>query len=189
MNFTSTLMVDCDTASFATGLRRWYDTLEKGDAALFFFAGHGCEYRNDNWLLSKDGIPPDERDLPRVAINVREVVSEMREAGAFLNVVLLDCCRIFEGMTRRARSTGQGLAKMEAPEGSIIGFACAPNEVAEDGAGRNGVYTTHLLKHLSVPKDIGLMLRAVSVDVIKATDSKQRPHIDLCGVPPDVSLC
>ena len=190
MGFTSTKVVDCGTDDMVAAMRRWCGTIQPGDVALFFFAGHGCEYKNDNWLLSADGIPPDERDLPRVAINVRETLDDMRQAGAGLQVVLLDCCRIFEGMTRRARAGTRGLVKMEAFDGAIIGYACAPNEVAEDGGGRNGVFTQHLLQHIAVPKtDVGLLLRAVSVAVRDATDGKQRPHIDTSGVPPHTYLC
>eukprot|EP00908_Phaeocystis_cordata_P000663 Transcript_10727.p2 GENE.Transcript_10727~~Transcript_10727.p2 ORF type:complete len:175 (+),score=59.03 Transcript_10727:283-807(+) len=167
-------------------------TIPTGDAALFFFAGHGCEYENDNWLISKEGWPSDDRDIPRWTLNVRsELLGQMQKAGARLTVLLLDCCRVFEGMHRSTRAGGRGLAKMEAPKGSVIAFACAPNAEAEDGGtGRNGVFTTHLLKHIQTPgKDVGLMLRGVVNAVDEATGGKQVPHVEHSLRDENVCLC
>ena len=40
---------------------------------------------------------------------------------------------------------------MDAPSGSIVAFATAPGAEAADGAGANGMYTGHLLRHMVTP--------------------------------------
>ena len=55
-------------------------------------------------------------------------------------------------MARSTRSTARGLSDMgKVPNGTVIGFACAPGATAQDGAGAHGVYTKHILEHLERP--------------------------------------
>lgn len=89
------------------------------------------------------------------------MLAEMEAAGAKANVVILDAC-LNNPFTRSFCSGGRGLAMMEAPIGSLIGFAPSPGKVAEDGTGRNGIYTEHLLKFLEHP---GLSLRDVLLKI------------------------
>ena len=193
MGFASTLVVDCGLDDFVGALHAWYGSIKQGGAALFFFAGHGCEYQNDNYLIPAGDIPKDDWRLETKAINVREVRGQMLEQrGASLSVLLLDCCREFKGMSGSTRSTKRGLGRMEPLKGSVVGFACAANEVADDGGGgRNGVYTKHLLEHIATPGlDVRFMLGSVSTAVEKATNGKQRPHDENSGLPGnEVYLC
>ena len=69
----------------------------------------------------------------------------MREADNKLNIVILDACRN-NPFKRSFRSSSSGLARMDAPIGTIIAYATSPGSVAADGAGRNGLYTGALLK-------------------------------------------
>ena len=124
------------------------EKVQKGDAVLVYFAGHGCEYQNKNYLLPLD-FPKDDKKLPRKSINLHDLLDELRDKGARFILVLLDCCREFAGMTRSTRSTASGLASITAqmPSGTVIGFACAPGMTAADGAGDHGVYTEHIRKN------------------------------------------
>jgi hypothetical protein len=74
----------------------------------------------------------------------------MEDAGNGLNIVILDACRN-NPFARSFRSADQGLAKMDAPTGSLVAFATAPGDIAADGTGKNGLYTSHLLRHLRSP--------------------------------------
>ncbi|PKN08350.1 MAG: hypothetical protein CVU73_07815, partial [Deltaproteobacteria bacterium HGW-Deltaproteobacteria-8] len=89
------------------------------------------------------------------------VLGRMEDAGNGLNIVILDACRN-NPFARSFRSESRGLAKMDAPTGSLVAFATAPGDVAADGAGKNGLYTSHLLRNLRTP---GLKIE----DVLKQT--------------------
>ena len=60
----------------------------------------------------------------------------MEFAGNAINPVILDACRN-NPLTRSFRSATRGLARMDAPRGSIVAFSTAPGEVARDGDGFN----------------------------------------------------
>jgi hypothetical protein len=62
---------------------------------------------------------------------------------------VLDACRN-NPFTEKA--TGKGLAQMDAPPSTLLAYATAPGNVAEDGKGSNGLYTSALLPELRKPE-------------------------------------
>jgi hypothetical protein len=65
---------------------------------------------------------------------------------------------------------------MDAPTGTIVAYATAPESVADDGAGKNGMYTKHLLQAMTVPGlGIEQVFKAVRNNVINESNSKQIP--------------
>ena len=77
------------------------------------------------------------------------------------------------------RSDSRGLTAMPDLAGSVICFACAPNQTAEDGTGRNGTYTKHLLQHLPTPQtDVDKIMRRVGAAVEAETNQRQKPYVN-----------
>ncbi|MFM7716533.1 MAG: caspase domain-containing protein, partial [Microcystis sp.] len=75
------------------------------------------------------------------------------------------------------RSSSRGLtAPLQAASGTLIAFATAPGKVASDGTGRNGLFTSYLLKYLKTPNvEVDSMLRKVRSDVAQNTNNYQVP--------------
>ncbi|MFH1091243.1 MAG: caspase family protein, partial [Pseudomonadota bacterium] len=77
---------------------------------------------------------------------------------------------------RAFRSATRGLARMDAPTGSIVAFSTAPGSVAADGSGRNGTYTKYLLQYLPTPgMKIEELLKQVRNEVLRETNRQQTP--------------
>jgi hypothetical protein len=65
---------------------------------------------------------------------------------------------------------------MDAPYGTLIAYATAPGKLALDGDGANGVYTTHLLKHIHTPDlAVEIMFKRVREGVTRETANGQVP--------------
>lgn len=129
--------------------------LRADTVALFYYAGHGMQVKGKNYLIPIDAQINSEATVRAMAVDVDTVMDQL--AVSPLNIVILDACRN-NPFERRFRSVGGGLAQMDAPKGSLIAYATAPGKVANDGTGRNGLYTQELLKHIQTP---GLPLEAV----------------------------
>ncbi|MDO9631378.1 MAG: SUMF1/EgtB/PvdO family nonheme iron enzyme, partial [Humidesulfovibrio sp.] len=140
---------------------QFWGSLKKGGVGLFFFAGHGMQVAGENFLVPVDARVALEKDVQYECVNAGKVLGRMEDAGNGLNIVILDACRN-NPFARSFRSESRGLAKMDAPTGSLVAFATAPGDVAADGAGKNGLYTSHLLRNLRTP---GLKIE----DVLKQT--------------------
>jgi uncharacterized caspase-like protein len=117
--------------------------------ALFFFAGHGMQVKGRNFLIPIGATINNEADVEEEAIDANFVLAQLEDNGQCTNIVLLDACRN-NPLGRSFRAEQKGLASMDAPSGSLIGYATQPGNVASDGAGRNGVYTGELLNQLGL---------------------------------------
>ncbi len=151
MGFEAALVLDCDIEALYEAVRAFMYELQRGDIAVFFFAGHGVEHQDTNWLICKE-VPKDQKTLPLKAYDVQKLLQEMQERQTYFNLIILDCCRN-SPLPSSARGVMGGLCALLAPKGSMICFACAPKQVASDGSpsDRNGIFTKHLLKHIEVP--------------------------------------
>ena len=159
----------------ADAIRKFGDTIKLGGVGLFYFAGHGVQVNGENFLIPVDDDIQEKTQVATKGVEARLVLQAMGNARNRLNVVILDACRnnpfaqsasralVAPGTDGPARSdSASGLAPMEALVGTLIAFATAPESVAADGSGKNGVYTENLLRNISEP---GLRIE----DVFKRT--------------------
>ena len=155
--------------------RSWQDFLNKltpGDTAAFYFAGHGVEFGGRSYLLPRDvpNIKPGRDELlRREALSLQEFLTDLREKGTRLNLVILDACRDnpFEQVAARSVGARRGLGVSEPPKGTFIMYSAGAGESALDrlddrDGNPNSVYTRHLLPLLRIP---GLPLTEVAEQV------------------------
>jgi len=92
-----------------------------------------------------------------------------------IKVILLDACRD-SPFKSFVRSKGLGLAQMDAPKGTIIGYSTSPGKVAIDGTGENSPYALGLVKAIRMP---GLKIEEVLKQTLNwvndMTNGKQIP--------------
>jgi formylglycine-generating enzyme required for sulfatase activity len=117
---------------------------------LFYYAGHGVQVRDRNFLIPVGAKVNNEEEVEYEAVDVGFVMAQMDAAQNALNIVILDACRD-NPFARSFRSVSRGLAQMDAPTGTLIAYATAPGKTAGDGAGSNGLYTAELLAALRTP--------------------------------------
>lgn len=127
--------------------REFSEELVSSDAALFYFAGHGVEVSGRNYLVPVGADIEKELEVADQAYDATQITEMMQSipsaSGQRVNILIVDACRN-NPLTRSWRSAGKGLAKMDAPTGTIIAFSTAPGRVVADGKGRNSPFTKHL---------------------------------------------
>jgi formylglycine-generating enzyme required for sulfatase activity len=140
---------------------------------LFVFSAN-C--RGLNYLIPVKSNIKEETEVSYFAVNAGFVLAKMEAADNPLNIVILDACRN-NPFKRSFRSSSFGLARMDAPDGTIIAYATKAGSVAEDGRGtRNSPYTSALLSNISTPGlDIRDMFNTVGLEVKKKTNGDQIP--------------
>jgi curli biogenesis system outer membrane secretion channel CsgG len=159
-------------------LREFRSILKPGAVALFFYAGHGLQIKGSNYLPAVDADITSEEDVPMNSIDVSKVLDMLGDAKTRLNLVFLDACRN-NPYARSFRSSAGGLAKVEAPSGTLISFATRPGSVASDGQGQHGLYTEYLLKAIDEPNiQIEQALKAVVSGVKKTSKGQQEPWME-----------
>jgi hypothetical protein len=146
--------------------------------ALVFYAGHGVQARGVNYLIPVDARIQSVADLSTEAIDMDlSIMRRIEDRNPRLSIIILDACRN-NPFPAGARSAGEqaGLASINAPRGSIVAFSTAPGKAAQDGSGRNGLYTKHFLKELLVPnRKIEDVFKRVRESVMKESANAQTP--------------
>jgi hypothetical protein len=180
IGFAVTLLENPGFDELPRGVERFTEALRPGGVSFFFFAGHGTQAEDgSNYLIPVEEVERDTQ-LRYKALSAQDVLDRLERGGCALNFVVLDACRSKPSRLERSTRSGQltGLSRMEAPAGSVLAYACAAGKTALDGeAGSHGVYTKHLLSHLTRPNlDVDHMLRAVSLGVFEETGKAQDPY-------------
>jgi uncharacterized caspase-like protein len=141
---------------------------------LFYYAGHGVQYQDENYLVPVDADVKFEDDILRMCFPVqRMVLANMERSNSRMNIVILDACRN-NPFPATNRSVSAGLAEMKRARGSFIAYATSPGSVASDGSGRNGLYTQELIKALRKPNlTIEQVFKDVRVNVLRLSGEKQ----------------
>lgn len=156
-------------------LREFGDALSRESTGLFYFAGHGMQVRGRNYLIPVDADIAREDEVAFNALDLAAVLEKMESSRNHTNFLILDACRNNPFVSRFRVST-PGLAQIDAPAGSLIAFSTAPGSVAADGAGRNGLYTKHLLENISRPGvRIEDAFKAVRIAVRRESGNLQTP--------------
>jgi hypothetical protein len=149
---------------FSQSLLAFDASIEPGDTAFFFFAGHGFEIAGQNFLLPTDvpAATEGQEELVRDAsVLADRIVERLQNKGARSSILVFDACRNnpFERKGTRAVAGGGGLAPMTAlPEGVFSIFSAGPRQTALDrlsdtDSNPNSVFTRTFVKQIAESGD------------------------------------
>jgi tetratricopeptide (TPR) repeat protein len=152
-------------------------TIVPGDAALFYFSGHGAQLDGENYLIPTDFTLETAQQLPYRSFAASQVIKAFLDKGASVVIVILDACRDNPFLATKGIGGG-GLAPMSGPS-VLVAFAAAPGRQANDSPGlANSLFTTYLLEGMKQPgQDIVLMFRDVRNHVLQASNGTQFPFV------------
>ncbi|CAF3937607.1 unnamed protein product [Rotaria sp. Silwood1] len=116
------------------------NSIQSNDIVLFYFAGHGTQWKDQNYLMLKDFSAVNTADskaaaefLKMNAINAHDILNALSARKPYAIIFLLDCCKNYSlkdlNLDKRALNGSDsklvGLTGMH-KTGSLIAFACAP---------------------------------------------------------------
>ncbi len=179
LDFDVILETDLDKGKFMKKVVEFGNKRGDYDVGFVYYAGHGVQINGENYLLPTNQNFDEEWKIEEYAINVNRIMKYLTAVSDQVNILILDACRNnpWEGSFRSVSVGDQGgLAKMQAPTGSLIAFSTGPGRVAADGDGENSVYTTSLSKNMLIEDtSIDQVFRNVRAEVLAETGGMQRP--------------
>ena len=152
---------------------------EDYEVGFVYYAGHGIQVGSENYMIPTNEKLEKEDDVYYYGINVQMIIRILTRSSDQVNVLILDACRNnpFEQKWNRTRSLnpGNGLAKMQAPMGSLIAFATTAGNVAPDGDGENSIYCTALWNNIFKERvSLDQFFRNVRSEVLEQTNGQQQ---------------
>ena len=179
LGFTVITRTNLNTKQIGGALREFKSKLKPGSVALVYYAGHGIQIKGENYLPAVDAEITSEEDVPYQSISIKQIMDVLDESKSRLNLVFLDACRNNPYARSFRSGSGDGLARFQAPSGTIISYATRPGSVAADGKGRNGLYTEYLLKAMDLSNEpIEQALKTVVREVRSASKGAQEPWME-----------
>ncbi len=179
LGFDAVLVRDGDRSALVRAIRDFGKRIARAgpDAvALFFYAGHGVQAGDQNYLIPLNAPIETEADLDVEAVSADWVLRQMAEAGNALNLVILDACRNNPFRSSFRSATNRGLTRLNAPAGALVAYSAAPGQVAADGTGRNSPYTAALARAMLEPgKELLHVFREARIEVKRETSGQQVP--------------
>ena len=162
-------------------VRRFITGLSPNTVSFFYYAGHGVQVNEQNYLLPIEADITSEADVDYEGVNLAYLLQGLAVARSAPNIVVLDACRDNPFPNARQTFMTKGLARVDPPVGTILVYATGPNHSAMDGEGRNGLFTKHLLQYLSKPgvkidEMLQLVAKGVEEEAKKNYKFEQTPY-------------
>ena len=126
-NFDVQLLTNATYGQMRAAMLKFKEKVDANErdktVALFYFAGHGLQHEDENYLVPIDAMVEYEDDIPRYCFAVqRMVLANMERSNSRMNIVILDACRNnpFPALTRSLGE--QGLGRHEKSPWLVHGF-------------------------------------------------------------------
>lgn len=182
LGYDVTVLTDLTRSAMVEALHDFRRRSHGAEHAIIYYAGHGIELDNANFLIPVDADLRTDLDVDFEAVPL-SLFTRAASGGADLSLVILDACRnnpFLKTMARAvaSRSVGKGLAEVEPGGHTLVAFAAKEGTVALDGGGRNSPYAAALIEVLEEPGvEINFVFRHVHDRVVQATAGQQQPHV------------
>ncbi|MBP1625797.1 MAG: hypothetical protein H6Q00_272 [Holophagaceae bacterium] len=173
MGFRVILRLDLNEKGMKDAIRTFKGMVKGGDAAVFFFSGHGVQIGGSNYLLPTDIRGDSEDQVRDEALPLQRVLDDLQDQKARFSLAIIDACRNnpFKGAGRSIG--GRGLTVTTAATGQMVLYSAGAGQQALDSLGPsdrnpNGLFTRVLLKEIAkpgVPAD--RVLRNVRDEVVR----------------------
>ncbi|WP_456622102.1 caspase family protein [Bradyrhizobium sp. P5_C12] len=142
--------------------------------AMVYYAGHGVQLAGENYLVPVDAKVSNPTELVNNSVRLVDVMSTLETIPSRVRIVILDACRNNPFPT--VNDAGRGLAIVDAPNGSIVGYSTAPGTEALDGTGGHSPYTQAFLNVAREPNvPIEQLFKRVRLAVNQTTSGAQIP--------------
>ncbi|MBW3499449.1 caspase family protein [Janthinobacterium sp. NKUCC08_JDC] len=167
-----------------------FSTQARGaDIALVFYAGHGAQAGEANYVLPL-GANMNALSAAAIAaqgVSVSSLAGDLQRTGARGAVLILDACR--QEYTRGGavaipgggNAASHGFADTAAPRGVVIAYSSGPGALARDfwsPDSRNSPYTSALLDALDAPGlPMSDVFSQVAARVAAMTHEVQKPRV------------
>lgn len=144
--------LDASRDQLLAAIERFGDSVRRPETrlAIFYYAGHGVQLDWRNYLLPVDADVRSAGQIKDRCVDLGVVLGKLKGGKDKTFVIILDACRN-DPFGGRFRPERKGLSQFDAPGGSLLAYSTSPGNVASDGVGKNGLYTEHLVRELSLP--------------------------------------
>jgi len=175
--FTTTLKVDATKPVMEQSALEFLNSIGPDDTVLFFYAGHGIQMQNENFLVPVDfEVANTFIDAKFKMFPMAYFFDALKEKRPKRSIILLDACRTNAG----AQAHETGLAQPQnAGSETYIAYSTSPGQVAADNPSGRDSWFTEALADLINERDLTIddVFTRVRSRVSSETSGRQTPWV------------
>lgn len=173
LGFQSTCRFDiASRVEMRAVIQDFVDALPANAVSLVYYAGHAVQVQGENFLLPTGATMASDAELISSSVELSFLVRQLRRVETSLNLVILDACRNNPLSGEGREVLARGLAQVtDVPDRSVVLYATGAGGLANDGQGRNGILTKHLLASIRDPGTVSDLFRTVGAKVQQETEA------------------
>ena len=178
--------IDLTERGFNRALRDFRADLKGGEEVLFFYAGHGVQLGNSNFLLPTDLGSDSAEQVRDESIELQKILGDLSDQKPKFTLAVIDACRDNPFKQSGRSIGGRGLAPTTAATGQMVMFSAGSGQQALDKLGekdkdKNGLFTRVFLEEMKRPGvSVDRVLRNVRqrvVDIARSVGHEQVPAL------------
>ena len=179
VGYQVTLKLDLTEKDMKAALRTFKNQVDAGDEVAIFYAGHGVQLANSNYLIPIDVAGQDEEQIKDEGIALQRLLDDMTDKKAKFTLAMIDACRDnpFKNNGRAIGGGTRGLAPTTAATGQMVVFSAGTGQQALDKLGptdkdKNGLFTRIFAREMQKPQvTVDRVVRSVRTEVVKLARS------------------
>lgn len=193
MGYEVQTCIDQNAAEIIDQVQRFSNSLQDGEIAVLYYAGHGCQVVDNNGLvvnciMGKDSFMNQDNggEVLQTSIKLQEHIIDLLDSSkAIIKIFLIDACRkeipLNRGENQPVR-TGFSF-NIKSAGGSLISFSTSSSKGASDGIEGHSPYAKALLEYCKQSISIEDCLKKVRYSVFVNTGNCQITweHTSLMG--------
>lgn len=155
VGYNVTLKLDQSEKEMKATLRGFKAQVDSGDEVAIFYAGHGVQLANTNYLIPIDVAGEGEEQIKDEAISLQRILDDMSDKKVKFTLAMIDACRDnpFKSSGRSIGGGTRGLAPTTAATGQMVVFSAGAGQQALDKLGpndkdKNGLFTRVFIKEM-----------------------------------------
>ena len=156
--------------------------------AFFYYCGLAAQASSENYLVPVDARIGGIDDVSVQALRLNDLTDALAQLPAAARIVVLDASRDTGYGRGTSGLVAPGLAIMQVPTGSLVGFAAAPDQIAVQTGAQYDLYTATLVSLMRQPGlDLNQIFETARAQVNQFSGGHQIPWTAL-GLTVQVTL-
>jgi len=185
LGFDTRVVLDADAAAMRAALSAFKAKAAEAEVAAIFYAGHGVQADNVNYLLPTDTGAATKEQFEQTAIRMEEFLDAL-SATKGVKLLIVDACRDNPFAATRALASGvksdaKGLARVNHQlRDLMVVYSAQPDHQALDGEGDNSPFMEAFSAVLTAKEKVRLTDALIDITnfVRTKTANKQLPYTE-----------
>lgn len=171
--------INADKKQIESAIHGYSKYLKHNNVALFYYSGHGVNYKGKNYIVPVSAPINSVSDIPKYCVPAQAILSKFKKQPEAINIFIAD---VFRDLPYINQSTW-GFNAIKPPSGSLIAFAAADGTPSGESGANYGIYTEKLVEQIQIHQSMREVFKKTKQKIEAGGNSIQKPKewIDLNG--------